>query len=91
MPISYRDFVPEMLNAGGFLRAAEYEPLERALRRANEWIERAGVEVLNVETVVLPNLDSPYEDGSEDPELHTSGDMASSWHQFIRIWYRNAQ
>ena len=51
-------------------------------------IDRSVVDVVNVETVVLPNIWSQYEEGTTDPALHTSGDMASQWNQFIRVWYR---
>ena len=91
MPIAHRDFIPEMLDAGGLFRAPDFEPFERTLRRANEWIDNNHIALVNVETVVLPNVFSPGEEGTKDPALHTSGEMASRWHQFIRIWYRNAQ
>jgi hypothetical protein len=43
--------------------------------------------VLNVETVVLPNIWSRFEEGSRDPALGISGDSPSHWHQFIRVWF----
>ena len=50
---------------------------------------RSHPDVLNVETVVLPNIWSPYEEGSADVALGTSGEMPSHWHQFIRCWYED--
>ena len=47
---------------------------------------RNRLDIVTVETVVLPNLWD--EEGSEDPEITTSGDMMSTWHQFVRVWYR---
>ncbi|HEV7280139.1 MAG TPA: hypothetical protein VGN57_08005 [Pirellulaceae bacterium] len=86
--IWFRDFVPQILQQPGFFEPGRYQSFEEALDLANQWIEATGVEVVNVETVVLPNIWSQYEEGSTDTALPTSGEMASEWHQFIRVWYR---
>jgi hypothetical protein len=86
MTIEFEDFVPSIQKQGFFNR--DFEPFRECLERANRWIEENGIDVMNAETVVLHNLWSPGEEGSEDPELSTSGDMFSQWHQCIRIWYR---
>ena len=83
MAVAYQDFAPEITRSGFFTR--DIEPLSDCLRRANDWINTVNPRIINVETVVLPNIWS--EDGSEDTELRTSGDMLSSWHQFVRVWY----
>jgi hypothetical protein len=85
--IGYRDFVPKMLAPGGFLSPAEYETFDSALDAANAWIDENGIHVIDVETVVLPNIWSRFEDGSTDTSLGTSGESPSHWHQFIRVWY----
>jgi len=85
MRIEFEDFVPAIRKRG--LLSREFEPLRDCLERANKWIETSQAEVIHVETVVLPNLWD--EDGSEDEEISTSGDMFSQWNQFIRVWYRN--
>ena len=85
--IAFQDFVPPQLQPPGFLTAAKYAPVEQAVQAANDWIRQYGVKVLNVETVVLPNMTSPGEEGTGDAQLRTSGDMASFWYQFVRVWY----
>ena len=55
---------------------------------ANRWVSENGIRVTNVETVVLPNIWSRYEEGSSDTVLGTSGESPSFWHQFIRVWYQ---
>jgi len=89
--IVFKDFVPRQLRAPRFgldvkSVQGEYESLAAALQAANEWRSRNAVHILNVETVVLPNLGTNWEEGSTDPVL---GMPSSSclWHQFIRIWY----
>lgn len=84
----FQDFYPAITQRG-FLTRTRYEPLRAAMFRANQWIEKYGVNVINIETVVLPNLHDRGEEGSEDPAIRTSGEMMSSWHQFIRVWYEH--
>ncbi len=85
--IQFADFVPEMLKPPGIFQPGEYESFEEALAAANEWIVGHQIDVVNVETVVLPNIWSHYEEGSTDVSLGT-GESVSRWHQFIRVWYR---
>jgi hypothetical protein len=86
--IQFRDFVPEMLAAPRLFKAGEYESLEAALAEANAWIKEYDIKIVNVETVVLPNIWSRYEEGTSDVALGTSGEMPSHWHQFVRVWYQ---
>ena len=85
--IAYQDFVPEKIASGGFFKMASYESLNECLRQANRWIAANGIEVVNVETVVLPNMYAPGEEGSAHVQLRTSGEMSATWHQFIRVWH----
>lgn len=87
MPVHFRDFAPKMLVAPRLFKAGEYETMEEVLVAANQWIKEHDVRVLNVETVVLPNIWSRFEEGTADAALGTSGEMPSHWHQFIRVWY----
>jgi len=87
MTLRYRDFVPKMTRPAAFLSPAEHESFDAALEAANHWIRQSGIRVINVETVVLPNIWSRYEEGSGDTVLGTSGESPSFWHQFIRVWY----
>jgi hypothetical protein len=84
MKLAFKDFKPEIKEKGFF--KTTYESLNAALQRANDWIGTENPEVLNVETVVLPNLHK--EEGSEDPDLYSRGDFPTSWHQFVRVWYK---
>ena len=92
--LKFVDFVPRQLKAPRFgltpgAIQGEYESLENALEAANTWLTRSGSRVVNVETVVLPNLGANWEEGSRDPVLGNAqgGEL---WHQFIRIWYEDA-
>ncbi len=85
--LCHRDFIPKMTKPAAFLSPAEHESFDAALAEANRWIKESGVRVINIETVVLPNIFSRYEEGSRDGSLGTSGESPSFWHQFIRVWY----
>ncbi|MCU0875827.1 MAG: hypothetical protein MUE50_26130, partial [Pirellulaceae bacterium] len=75
--IQFRDFVPRMLSAPAFFKVGQYETFAEAVAAANQWIEQQRVEVINVETVVLPNIWSRFEEGSTDGSLGISGDSPS--------------
>ena len=86
--VLFKDFVPERIKKSGFLSGAKYQALEDKVVEANKWASDNGFKIVNVETVVLPNIWDEDEDGSEDVDILTSGTNSSTWHQFIRIWYR---
>jgi hypothetical protein len=83
MAIGYKDFLPAVLKSGFF--STEHEVLPAAVVRANEWIATSGVTVINVETVVLPNVREV--DDASRVGLRTSGEMSSHWFQVVRVWY----
>jgi len=87
--VHFKDFVPERIKKGGFLSGAKYQHLEDKMEEANKWVKDNGFEIVNVETVVLPNIWDSDEEGSEDVDILTSGTNASTWHQFIRVWYKS--
>ena len=87
--IHYRDFVPAMIEPPGFFKPSEHESLDSAVAEANRWIVETKVRVINVETVVLPNIFSRFEEGTKDGALGTSGEQPSHWHQVIRVWYQD--
>jgi hypothetical protein len=86
--IAYRDFAPQLLSPAALLQPATYEPLAQAVAAANDWISAKGVEVVNVETVVLPNVWGPHSQGTEDPNIGTRTDFPIMWNQFVRVWYK---
>jgi hypothetical protein len=85
--IGFKDFVPKQEGSKpallGLVQAPVFAELEEALSRANRWIARSGVRVLNVETVFLPNV----QETQQSAMITNRGDMMDSWRQFIRVWY----
>jgi len=86
--IEYKDFTPRMLGERRLIGEPEFESLQDAVKGCNQWISDSGVDVVNVETVVLPNVHHPFEEGSEDVNIRQADDDTTAWNQFIRVWYR---
>lgn len=87
--IRYRDFAPNRIK-GGLLHSDRYERFDQAVAAANAWLDSAQVNVVTIETVVLPNVWSDDEEGTSDSQLETAEAMTSvnEWYQFVRVWYR---
>ncbi len=86
--LRYRDFVPKQISEPGIFKQGEHETFDDAVLAANQWIEESKVKLINLETVVLPNIWSRWEHGSNDASLGTSGESPSRWHQVLRVWYQ---
>jgi hypothetical protein len=95
MQFACRDFVPQRFqgHSKGLVEElfvlpdnqGHYETLCAAIAAANEWIREHRVRVINVETVVLPNIWEEWELGTRDPAIRTFAKPI--WHQFVRVWY----
>ncbi len=89
MTLKHRDFVPRMIREPSLFKCAgEYETFQDAVDAANAWIINSHIDLINLETVVLPNIWSRWEEGTGDGSLGTRVDSPSLWHQFLRCWYR---
>lgn len=87
MPLIAKDFVPEKTK-GGVFKSGKIENFEKVIEAVNQWkAENPSIQLLNVETVVLPNIHDAEEEGSQDTELWTGGQSSSQWYQLIRVWY----
>jgi len=89
--IAYRDFAPRQVTSAGLLKQATFESLDETLAAANTWIQANAVDVLNVETVIMPNNYSAKRHGTAEAEMITQSEFAIAWNQFIRVWYRQSQ
>ena len=84
--IDFRDFLPRQTQKGSFGKATQYEVIGEVLGEVNDWIHAQKVNVINVETVLLPNMHEPGNRGSQDGHLATRDFVR--WHQFVRVWFR---
>lgn len=87
--LRYKDFVPKQIKAPGLFKDGDHETFDDAVKAANRWLADTKVKLISLETVVLPNIWSRWEEGSTDASIGTSGDTPSRWHQFLRCWYQD--
>ena len=83
--LMYRDFVPRQIQDGA-PEGTRYESFEKAVHAAREFLEGDKIELVQIETVVLPNIHRRVEEGSNDPSVEAGG--GATWHQFVRVWFR---
>ncbi|MBB6051643.1 hypothetical protein [Armatimonas rosea] len=90
---AFRDFAPKQKRPAGFFQSAEFDNLMDAVLQANLWVRDHQVKVLNIETVVLPNILEREKPVTEEATME--GSVATyegishynHWYQFIRVWY----
>jgi hypothetical protein len=85
--LKFIDFVPRQIEPPGIFKQGQHQGFHEAVADANRWLADHDVQLLNVETVVLPNIWNRWEEGSADAALTTSGESPSRWHQVLRCWY----
>ena len=83
--LQFRDFVPQEVK-GKWHEGKKYEDFDAAVAAAGQWLQEEEIAPLEIETVVLPNIKDPTDDGTTDGAIVTVSGWAS-WHQFLRIWY----
>jgi hypothetical protein len=89
--IEFKDFVPKLLGKAGLLGEPQFESLSDAVTGCNAWLEaNPDVRILNVETVVLPNIHNPFEEGSQDVNIREDEDFVTPWNQFLRVWFERS-
>jgi hypothetical protein len=86
--IKYIDFTPKVTKKGGLFKSTEIETFGDIVESMNAWLTKEGTEVINIETVLLPNIHDSDEEGSEDTMLGTGRESSSHWYQLIRVWYK---
>lgn len=87
--IAFKDFIPDFTQekVAVVFTTTRWHSIESAVAKANYWIEKSKVDVLNIETVVLPNPWADEEEGTADAEL-SSGRPMTNWYQVLRVWFR---
>ena len=86
--VKYQDFLPQETPRKGIFGGVNYSDLDSCVAAMNLWVEQQPVEIVQIETVTLPNIHSIAEEGSADTELHSTSHTV--WYQFVRLWYTGA-
>jgi hypothetical protein len=94
--IKYKDFAPQITERGPFGGPSEYESFSEVVSAVNQWIESTKIQVINVETVVLPDwsIESTNDDvygvttsNGYYPVMISQG-LPIKYFQCVRVWYR---
>ncbi|MCU0527875.1 MAG: hypothetical protein MUF72_24030 [Elainella sp. Prado103] len=93
--IQYKDFAPRITERGPFGGPAQYESFSEVVSALNQWIASTTIQVINVETVVLPDsLKSTSDDvygvtvsNGVYPVMISQG-VTVNYFQCVRVWYR---
>nr|WP_315889721.1 hypothetical protein [Kovacikia minuta] len=94
--IQCKDFAPRITEQVPFGGPSDYESFSGVVNAVNQWIANTTIQVINVETVVLP--DWSIESTSDDvygvttsngyyPVMISQG-LPIKWFQCVRVWYR---
>jgi hypothetical protein len=93
--IQCKDFAPRITEQGPFGGASDYESFSEVVSTVNRWIDHTTTQVINVETVVLPDrIEGTSDDvygltvsNSFHPVMISQG-LTINCFQCVRIWYR---
>lgn len=93
--IKYKDFAPRITEQGPLGGPSEYESFSEVVSAVNQWIESTTIQVINVETVVLPDrIEGTHDDvygvttsNAFYPVMISQG-LAIKYFQCVRVWYR---
>jgi hypothetical protein len=89
----FKDFIPHATEThrnflGMDISEQTFESFPACVEAARAWAEQNPVEIINIETVVLPNMYDPAQEGTVDTDLISSKESRTHWYQFVRVWYR---
>ena len=79
--IRFRDFIPPQEQLG-LLGKPSLTTLDAAVEAANNWVDTFGIDVFNVETLVLPGV------RKDEDTIEAEFKATEYWYQLIRVWYR---
>jgi hypothetical protein len=85
MAIRFRDFIPQIQSKQLFGALRDYEDPREIVTRINRWIEQEQVEVINIETLLLPKM--PGADAENVPTVLETYSGVYNSYQAIRVWY----
>ncbi len=88
--VKFKDFIINVKDYGGILTPPVFEAHEDAMLRVNLWIEEHEIIVLNIETVIVPDLHKSQPKYGSTSAYFEKGESAateSRWFQVFRVWF----
>ena len=85
MIIKFEDFIPQVEKSGWGLGAETKGTGPKELvTQVNKWVKNSGVDVINIETVVVPTVWPKNYESKSITEIR----QAATCLQIIRVWYK---
>lgn len=84
--IEFRDFAPAFAKSRVIGEPGLCDDFASAVEAANQWIHDQQIDVVNIETVLLPDMHA--RGGTGEGQLFVSTVSGGYWYQFVRIWFR---
>ena len=91
MEIRYKDFAQQTTKGDGNFSGYtgyNYSKLDEALTAISSWIREEHINVLNIETLVLPTSIKDGTIQTNNSPMRVSGENSSSWYQVYRVWFK---
>ena len=85
--ITFRDFVPDDITPTLAL-GRRYETLATVVERVNAWIAADAIDVINLETLLLPGGPARGGETALQVVLDVGPLAVTQWFQAVRVWYR---
>ncbi|HBH53888.1 MAG TPA: hypothetical protein DDY91_18540 [Planctomycetaceae bacterium] len=79
----FRDFQPKVEELSFFGMIRKGTTLEAVMAEANAWIAEHQIDVINIETVLLP-----WGGVNSKPDSHFSTNEGTQFLQTVRVWYQ---
>jgi len=93
MGIQYRDFAPQWKTKVLGLAVGGRQSVDDVVAQANAWIEAQAIEVVNIETLILPEsaAEQSQQSGHSDMRYNIGMfEIVGKRMQVVRVWYRSA-
>lgn len=84
--INYKDFSPQVSRTGLLGHVKESDSFQTVVKQANLWLNSNPVKLVNIETVLLPNLLSKPTEVEPEKGASTVG-QSHVLFQCVRVWY----
>ena len=89
--LGYKDFAPQSLAGAADVQSGSYADIQDAVDAAKRWIEANGIDVVTIETIVVPVYASAFTAELLDDDAPTPPPaplLPTGWQQFVRCWFR---
>jgi len=86
----FKDFRIETYEEQTFMKDASFEDTEQVLLRINSWVEENELVLLNIETLLIPNMFHRSNERTSTKGFFATNPSSQkvTWYQVFRVWYQ---